>query len=75
MAARHNPKLNPDAPYKDAAVWALPLEERRKVAMSILNAAIKDTANEPPKARAIRKACNITARQFRKAIREVNDNL
>jgi hypothetical protein len=43
--------------------------------MSILNAAIKDTANEPPKARAIRKACNITARQFRKAIREVNDNL
>jgi hypothetical protein len=71
--SKHNPKLNPNAPYKDDRVWALPLEERRKVAVSILHAAIRDTANEPPHARAIRKACNLTARQFRKAVREVRE--
>lgn len=73
--SKHNPKLNPAAPYRNDGVWALPLEERRKVAVDILNAAIRDTDKEPPHARAIRKACNISARQFRKAVKEVNDNL
>jgi len=75
-AAKHNPKLNPCPPYRDGVIHSLSLDERRKVAVQMLVQAVKDAdMSIPPSDRAIRKACGITGRQFRKAIREVNDNL
>ena len=76
VAAKHNPKLNPCPPYRDGVIHSLSLDERRKVAVQMLVQAVKDAdMSIPPSDRAIRKACGITGRQFRKALREVNDNL
>ena len=76
MAAKHNPKLNPCPPYRDGVIHSLSLDERRKVAVQMLVQAVKDAdMSIPPSDRAIRKACGITGRQFRKALREVSDNL
>ena len=76
MAAKHNPKLNPCPPYRDGVIHSLSIDERRKVAVQMLVQAVKDAdMSIPPSDRAIRKACGITARQFRKAVKEVNDNL
>ena len=75
-AAKHNPKLNPCPPYRDGVIHSLSLDERRKVAVQMLVRAVKDAEMSiPPSDRAIRKACGITGRQFRKALREVSDNL
>ena len=75
-AAKHNPKLNPCPPYRDGVIHSLSLDERRKVAVQMLVQAVKDAdMSIPPSDRAIRKACGITGRQFRKALREVSDNL
>ena len=75
-AAKHNPKLNPCPPYRDGVIHSLSLDERRKVAVQMLVQAVKDAdMSIPPSDRAIHKACGITGRQFRKALREVNDNL
>ena len=75
-AAKHNPKLNPCPPYRDGVIHSLSLDERRKVAVQMLVQAVKDADMRiPPSDRAIRKACGITGRQFRKALREVSDNL
>ena len=77
-AAKHNPKLNPCPPYRDlfGVIHSLSLDERRKVAVQMLVQAVKDADRRiPPSDRAIRKACGITGRQFRKALREVSDNL
>jgi len=61
-------KLNPCPPYRDAFdADALPLTERRKLAVAILIQVLKGSADKFTKPRAIRKACNITGRQFRKA--------
>ena len=75
-AAKHNPKLNPCPPYRDGVIHSISLEERRKVAVQMLVQAVKDAdMSIPPSNRAIRKACGITGRQFRKALQEVSDNL
>lgn len=65
-------KPNPCPPYRNPDVCDLSLDQRRKVAIEMLKAAIRDV-KEPPSARAIRKSCNITARQFRKAVKAVRD--
>ena len=76
VAAKHNPKLNPCPPYRDEVIHSLSLNERRKVAVQMLVQAVKAAdMSRTPSDRAIRKACGITGRQFRKALREVNDNL
>jgi len=75
-AAKHNPKLNPCPPYRDGVIHSLSLDERRKVAVQMLVQAVRDAdMSIPPSDRAIRKACGITGRQFRKALREVSNNL
>ena len=69
-------KLNPCPPYRDAFdANALPLTERRKLAVAILIQVLKGSDDKFTKPRAIRKACNITGRQFRKAHREAKATL
>jgi hypothetical protein len=61
-------KLNPCPPYRDALdASVLPLTERRKLAVAILIQVLNGSAEKFAKPRAIRKACNITGRQYRKA--------